>query len=503
MDSIGTGRGGLTKATFKRFRQVAEGKRAILVTVAYQPNLHQIFSQLKRDGELPPHAELLSFHDDLRHIRRDRSKPLNKMWTDWEADRNFASVTESFAETTIDRFFNAGSFVGLICRGHDRSPRYVDVHDVNRPWLRLCRDLFWSDGTLARRDHFDETGQSRYREYIDESGRTYVSSWVTPAGYEYRTVEYAADGTATLFKDMRFSNSAWLRRKLAEIGPSVVFTDEPRTTFALEIDSPLVHHVTTIHVTHFKNNQDRTDGLKNWMGHYIQFKQNVSDFVLLTEAQRLDFIKDAGVPSEHVSVIPHAAPSERSTVTPPHMPTLVSVGRLADEKRVEDAITAFSRHCREIPNVRFKIYGAGPAEERLKNLVSTHDLDGIVTFEGLTKDPLKAFAEANCSILSSKYEGFGLVITESFAMGTPVVAYDVIYGARDLIVNGKNGLLVGDGDIDALGKSVHDILTDVTLQARLRSGAVETADKFSEDEWEDTWNRKITLLSENLQHSRV
>lgn len=502
MDSIGKGRGGLTKAAFKRFRLASVGKRSILATVAYQPYIRQIFDELKTEGMLPPHAELLNFHDDLRQNSRTGSQTVDAIWSDWETDPKLVSVTETFPESYIRRFFHAGAFVGLACRGKNHKLRYVDCHDPNRPWVRLYRDFFWLDGTLARRDHFDETGAARYRTYIDTAGHPYISSWMTPGGYEYRAVEYSDEGMPTLFNDLRFANSSWLARKLEALGPCIVFTDEPRTSFALEINSPSVHHITSIHTTHFKNNTDRSEGLKGWMTHYLKFKDNVADFVLFTEAQRLDFIQDTNVPEDRVSVVSHAAPTPVKNATVPVSPVLVSVGRLADEKRLEDAIRAFVEHCTDIPSARFKIFGAGPAHERLRNLVGSLNASDLITFEGLTDNPLGAFAEATCSVVASKHEGFGLVITESFAMGTPVVAYDVIYGPQDLITDEVNGLLVPSGDVDALGRAMRRVLTDNKLQAALQTGAIETAGKYSEENWERTWGDLIASADKSVSGQR-
>lgn len=500
MDSIGKGRGGLTRAVFKRFLLASEGKRSILVTVAYQPDVLKIFKELKTEGWLPAHAELVNFHEDMRQTMLEGSVPIDTPWSTWESDSGLASVTESFTENYIQRFFQTGAFIGLICRGQDDKPRYADVHDPRRPWSRLYRDIFWPDGTLARRDHFDDSGAIRYRTYITADGHPYVSTWMTPAGYEYRSVDHTQNDGSALYKDMRYVNSAWLARILDDIGPSIVFTDEPRTTFALEIKNPSVRHITSIHTTHFVNNTDRSEGLKHWVEHYIKFKDNVSNFVLFTQAQRLDFIADAKVPEERVSVISHPAPGpgDNATLVPKGSPTLVSVGRLADEKRLEDAIQAFAKHCTGIPDARFRIYGLGPARARLLQLVDFLGVKDSVIFEGHTEEPLKAFAGATASVVASKHEGFGLVITESFAMGTPVVGYDVIYGPRDIIKNEFNGLLVDSGDIDALGKAMQRVLTDKSLQAHLRNGAVESALLYSQTNWERGWKRLVEAPANNL-----
>ena len=70
-------------------------------------------------------------------------------------------------------------------------------------------------------------------------------------------------------------------------------------------------------------------------------------------------------------------------------------------------------------------------------------------------------------MLSSRYEGFGMVLGEAMALGTPVISTDCPTGPRDLLEDGDAGLLVPLGDVDAMSDVLERVSTDTTLRARL------------------------------------
>ena len=89
------------------------------------------------------------------------------------------------------------------------------------------------------------------------------------------------------------------------------------------------------------------------------------------------------------------------------------------------------------------LFGAGIGEERqtIEKLIQDYHLENDVTIEDFTENPLEAFRESKASLLTSRREGFGLTVMESINEGCPVIAYDVKYGPREIIENGKMAIL--------------------------------------------------------------
>ena len=393
LDSLGGNRGGLTRAVFDRFRAVSVGRRAILVTVAFQTDVEDVFDELKRDGSLPEHAELVNFHQDLRRRTRDSLQRMTFEHAEWESSPAFQSVAEGSASWSLRRYFASGAFVGLVGRAANGELRHVERHDDNRPWLRIYRDSTWPGGSIAKRDYFDDEGAVRFRTYIGLDGCPYISTWVNPAGYEYRTVEHTS-GDPVLHTDMRWANSAWLAEKLDEFGPAVVFSDEPRTSFALAITSPSVFHVASIHTTHYKNNRDNSDGLKQWMKHHVDSSTTSGLFVFFTDTQRRDFIER------------HRLPSGTNDGRPARGSVGCGGGPAADREAGGAAVRygcpagrrqanrpghkGLRKGARRIPagqvqDFRNRVLLRQPCER----VIADCKLEGIVTLEGHTRDPLK------------------------------------------------------------------------------------------------------------------
>lgn len=492
MDSIGPNRGGLTKAVFDRFRLLSHERRSVLITVAYQPNIREIFNNLVSDGSLPQHTELMNYYEDQRLAERVALPRADCPHEAWEKGSPYYGASDKLVSGSMIRYFRGGVFEGLVYRDSRGVLRHVDRHDGDRPWVRTFRDTTWIDGSISRREFFDQDNKARFRIYFDTSQRAYLSVWVSSDGYEYRTVEHFSDGSVQ-HGDTRAANAAWLSRKISMIGESVIYSDEPRTTFALTIDSPLVKHVTSIHTTHYQNNKDSSSGLKHWVSHYINESDNIDVINFFTETQRDDFVRDTLFPRSKTSVIPHYAPLKEARVLSGEScvtKDFVIVSRLAPDKRIDHAIRAFSLVHAHFPHSKLRIWGSGPALKELRNLIKELNIEDSVSLEGHTSAPLQKFSMATASILTSKYEGFGLVITESMACGTPVISYDVIYGPRD-VIRPNNGILVEDGNIQKLAEAMIYVLSNEAMSNSMRQNAMIAASKYSRDNWIEGWESTL------------
>lgn len=481
MDSLGEGRGGLTKAVFDRMRLIARNQRTILATVSYQPGIRAVFERLQDQGAIPESVELRSFHEDSRNTRIVGSKthPAFKMWN---SDPNIMAVEDG---SLIDRYYIDGKFLGLVAKNRNGTINFVDVHDQNRPWMLQYREKLWNQQSLAVREYLDEAGSPRYRIYYNEDGVPYLSTWVTPGKYEYRTTYWPHAPTDTL-EDARGANKVWLDQLIDKFDSTVVYFDEPRTSFAAAIERPECKIIATIHTTHRIEAADPP--LKRWTKHYMSHQRNIDKFVVLTELQRQHLIKDFDVNERRVLVIPHSAPDvvDPSQGEGYDNNLLVIVSRLAKEKRIDQAIRAFSRITVENPQARLEIFGTGPEEGRLKAVISELGISNRVVLKGRSEEPLQVFRGACASVITSEYEGLGLVILESMSQGTPVIGYRSLYGPAD-IVDESNGTLVENNDVVALAEAMAHVLRDLDYRGQLHDGALKTAARYSQRAWEESW----------------
>ena len=161
----------------------------------------------------------------------------------------------------------------------------------------------------------------------------------------------------------------------------------------------------------------------------------------------------------------------------PNMPVIVAAGRLVHQKGFDLLIRAFAGKLpgREIALV---ILGEGPDRAALQQLAERLGVEKRVRLMGFRANPWSYFARAAAFVCSSRWEGFGNVIIEAMACGTPVIATDCDFGPREIVRHDDSGLLVPAGNVDALGDAMRSLVDDRSLAARLAEAARRRACDF-------------------------
>lgn len=132
---------------------------------------------------------------------------------------------------------------------------------------------------------------------------------------------------------------------------------------------------------------------------------------------------------------------------------ILSVASLWEKKDHATLIRAFKK-VREQHTVNLIVLGEGPLKESLQKLVLELGLEDYVDFVGFTENPYPFYLNAEIFVLSSLYEGFGNVIIEALAFGTPVVSTNCVGGPTYILENGKYGDLVPVRNPDAMAQAL-------------------------------------------------
>jgi glycosyltransferase involved in cell wall biosynthesis len=177
------------------------------------------------------------------------------------------------------------------------------------------------------------------------------------------------------------------------------------------------------------------------------------------------------IKKENISMIPYGVTAP--IVNLKFMPkkeknlTIVYLNRLVKMKGIERGIKVFQKVIQEYPEAKMWIIGKGEDKyvNHLKELVIDKKLESSVIFLGYIdgEEKFDYLAKAHVLINPSYLEGWGLVNIEANRMGTPVVAFDV-KGCRDSIVNGINGYLSPDGNIESMTEKIFKIYEEDNLQ---------------------------------------
>ncbi|MCS3677799.1 glycosyltransferase involved in cell wall biosynthesis [Salinibacter ruber] len=138
-------------------------------------------------------------------------------------------------------------------------------------------------------------------------------------------------------------------------------------------------------------------------------------------------------------------------------PVVMGAGRLAEVKGFSTLIRSL-RHVRDRGvNARLVIIGEGEERENLERLIRDLGLEKCVRLPGFVNNPSTYMRAADVFVLSSRWEGFGNVLVEAMACGTPVVSTNCPNGPAEILENGKWGHLVPVGDQKALAEAIIDV----------------------------------------------
>lgn len=192
--------------------------------------------------------------------------------------------------------------------------------------------------------------------------------------------------------------------------------------------------------------------------------------VAISEGVADDLSRRVGVARDKVDVIHNplvttsgaedaAAEGVHPWFAPGQPPVVLAAGRLSPQKDFPSLIGAFAELRRE-RDLRLVILGEGVLRPELERLVCGLGVGDDVAMPGFVPDPQAYMRRAAVFVLSSSHEGFGNVLLEAMACGTPVVSTDCPSGPSEILEGGRWGRLVPVGDVGALAAAMHAALDD-------------------------------------------
>jgi len=159
------------------------------------------------------------------------------------------------------------------------------------------------------------------------------------------------------------------------------------------------------------------------------------------------------------------------------MPYIGVISRLSAEKGVNRIIDSFAQLSKKIDS-RLLIVGDGQERASLENLAKKYNIRAKISFLGWQDNPFKYLANTKIFVLSSIYEGFPNVILEAMACGIPVITLKSSGGIKEIIEDGRDGILVNSGDPLALSVSIHNLLSNNMLRESIATQARRKIDRF-------------------------
>ena len=171
-----------------------------------------------------------------------------------------------------------------------------------------------------------------------------------------------------------------------------------------------------------------------------------------------------------------------------------NIGRLSEQKGMEYFINSIPKVINNVPNVRFLIIGTGEDEIKLKELVTSLNIEKYVYFLGYRNDIQNIMSQLDLVVLSSLWEGLPLTPIEAFSVSKTIVA-TAVDGTVEIVKDGENGLLVGARNSEQIANAIIDLGND---NEKIKKYEIEAYKTYIEEFSFDTLANNYIKYYKNL-----
>ena len=218
--------------------------------------------------------------------------------------------------------------------------------------------------------------------------------------------------------------------------------------------------------------------------------------VSLTNKDKKEWEKNTNIP---IFIIPNFVTYFPEKIIPysERQNRIICVGRLTMQKGFDYLIDAWSLISNNYPEWKIDIFGHGELEEDLNKMIMYNNLESSIIIHKTTERIYEEYEHSTIFILSSRYEGFALVLLEAMSCGVPCISFDCPNGPSDIISQGENGILVPYADINKLAESIEWMIEHNQDRQKMSENARNTAHSYTQDLIMPQW---ISLFnSPNIQ----
>ena len=218
--------------------------------------------------------------------------------------------------------------------------------------------------------------------------------------------------------------------------------------------------------------------------------------VSLTNKDKKEWEKNTNIP---IFIIPNFVTYFPEKIIPysERQNRIICVGRLTMQKGFDYLIDAWSLISNNYPEWKIDIFGHGELEEDLNKMIMYNNLESSIIIHKPTERIYEEYEHSTIFILSSRYEGFAIVLLEAMSCGVPCISFDCPNGPSDIISQGENGILVPYADINKLAESIEWMIEHNQDRQKMSENARNTAHSYTQDLIMPQW---ISLFnSPNIQ----
>ncbi|ELP5183050.1 glycosyltransferase family 4 protein [Clostridium perfringens] len=222
------------------------------------------------------------------------------------------------------------------------------------------------------------------------------------------------------------------------------------------------------------------------------YLKNLNEYVVLTDYDKKVIDKKFKINSKRIYNPLSFNSSKKSKL---NNKTILFVGRLVEEQKGLDLlIKAFNIVANKNKEWSLKIVGDGPDKKKLIKMINEYNLNDRVLLEEFTKNIKEHYLNSTIFVSSSRWEGFGLVLTEAMECGLPVVSFENS-GPKEIInKNNINGILVKKEDFESLAEKIINLIENKNDISKFSNESIKRARDYSLDNIVKIWNEVLDKI---------
>lgn len=242
----------------------------------------------------------------------------------------------------------------------------------------------------------------------------------------------------------------------------------------------------------------RKGGLYRIIAYYIERQLNTSakqydEMVVLNTLE-----KDLWAPVRDVRVINNAVQIYPKEQNPLSAKSAIFVGRAEYEKGPDNLIEVWKIVAKKHPNWTVRMFSTGSMLESLQARVKEYGIDNQVLFMPPTKDMEHEYMTSAMCLMTSRFEGFPVVLQEAMGCGLPCLSFNCPSGPRHIITDKEDGYLIENGNIDEMAQKICELIEDDCLRIKLGHKAKENIARYSEEkimsQWTDLFEELVNKI---------
>ena len=230
--------------------------------------------------------------------------------------------------------------------------------------------------------------------------------------------------------------------------------------------------------------------LFSFWDYYILRKIKKADCVVTLTQEDKEFWRSY---AKRIEVIPNILTITPKKVIDYRAKRIIAAGRYVHQKGFDLLLEAWYMINKNVSDWHLYIFG-NENREPYQKIVDKYRMNDNTHLMGATKDIAEEFSKSSIFVLSSRFEGFGLVLAEAMSCGLPCVSFDCPYGPRDIITDREDGILVENSNIEALSKAIEQLMTDEDLRQSMGEKALINVARYDSSNIMNRWEELFSSL---------